>query len=56
MRILKTKHPFCDSNAIFILSRDYTYHLHLEAVNNIITLLSVRLYSAQPTTKSSIYR
>lgn len=39
-----------------ITSRDYTYHLLLEAVNNIITLLSIRLYSAQPTSKSVIYR
>lgn len=28
----------------------------MEAVNNLITLLSIRLYSAQPTTKSVIYR
>lgn len=43
-------------NCLIIYSRDHTYHLHLEAVNNIITLLSMRLYSVQPTTKSVIYR
>uniref|UniRef100_A0A1L8DAT7 Dymeclin n=1 Tax=Nyssomyia neivai TaxID=330878 RepID=A0A1L8DAT7_9DIPT len=41
---------------VVIPVRDFTYHLHLEAVNNLITLLSVHLYSSQATEKSSIYR
>lgn len=47
----------CNTNSPILSSnRDNTYHLHLEAVNNLITLLSIRLYSTQPTTKSVIYR
>uniref|UniRef100_A0A7G3AUS1 Dymeclin n=1 Tax=Lutzomyia longipalpis TaxID=7200 RepID=A0A7G3AUS1_LUTLO len=41
---------------VVIPVKDFTYHLHLEAVNNLITLLSVHLYSSQSTEKSSIYR
>ncbi|XP_055697914.1 dymeclin [Phlebotomus papatasi] len=41
---------------VVIPVKDFTYHLHLEAVNNLITLLSVHLYSSQSTEKSTIYR
>lgn len=36
--------------------REFTYHLHLEAVNLLIVLLSVHLFSQQPTDKSIIFR
>ncbi|TMW41326.1 hypothetical protein DOY81_013593, partial [Sarcophaga bullata] len=36
--------------------REFTYHLHLEAVNTLITLLSVHLFTQQPTEKSIIFR
>lgn len=36
--------------------RDFTYHLHLEAVNSLLVLLSVHLFSQQPTEKSVIFR
>lgn len=36
--------------------RDNTYHLHLEAVNTMIVLLSVHLFSPQPTERSTIFK
>lgn len=36
--------------------REFTYHLHLEAVNSLLVLLSVHLFSQQPTEKSVIFR
>lgn len=39
-----------------MIFRDHTYHLHLEAVNTIIVLLSVHLFSPQPTERSVIFR
>jgi len=36
--------------------RDSSYHLHLEAVNIIIVLLSVHLFSPQPTERSTIFK
>ncbi|XP_063698299.1 dymeclin [Culicoides brevitarsis] len=36
--------------------KEHTYHLHLEAINMIIVLLSVHLFSPQPTDRSTIYK
>lgn len=36
--------------------KDHTYHLHLEIVNTIIVLLSVHLFSPQPTDRSTIFK
>lgn len=41
---------------IIIPVKEFTYHLHLEAVNLLIVLLSVHLFSQQPTEKSIIFR
>ncbi|XP_037949456.1 dymeclin-like [Teleopsis dalmanni] len=41
---------------VVIPVKEFTYHLHLEAVNTIITLLSVHLFTQQPTEKSIIFR
>uniref|UniRef100_A0A0K8TNJ3 Dymeclin n=1 Tax=Tabanus bromius TaxID=304241 RepID=A0A0K8TNJ3_TABBR len=41
---------------VVIPVKEATYHLHLEAVNTIITLLSVHLFSAQSTDKSVIFK
>ncbi|KNC27216.1 Dymeclin [Lucilia cuprina] len=41
---------------VVIPVKEFTYHLHLEAVNNLITLLSVHLFTQQPTEKSIIFR
>lgn len=39
---------------ILYFCREFTYHLHLEAVNSLIVLLSVHLFA--PTDKSIIFR
>uniref|UniRef100_A0A336M4W0 Dymeclin n=1 Tax=Culicoides sonorensis TaxID=179676 RepID=A0A336M4W0_CULSO len=36
--------------------KEHTYHLHLEAINMIIVLLSVHLFSPQPTERSTIFK
>lgn len=36
--------------------KDHTYHLHLEIVNTIVVLLSVHLFSPQPTDRSTIFK
>lgn len=41
---------------VVIPVKEFTYHLHLEAVNVIITLLSVHLFSTQPVEKSVVFR
>ncbi|XP_031616769.1 dymeclin isoform X2 [Contarinia nasturtii] len=41
---------------IIIPVKEFTYHLHLEAVNLLIVLLSVHLFSQQPIEKSIIFR
>ncbi|XP_054738525.1 dymeclin [Anastrepha obliqua] len=41
---------------VVIPVKEFTYHLHLEAVNTFITLLSVHLFTEQPTEKSIIFR
>lgn len=41
---------------VVIPVKEFTYHLHLEAVNVIITLLSVHLFSNQPVEKSVVFR
>ncbi|XP_044314375.1 dymeclin [Drosophila rhopaloa] len=41
---------------VVIPVKEFTYHLHLEAVNMLITLLSVHLFSQQPTDKSIVFR
>ncbi|XP_013105108.1 dymeclin [Stomoxys calcitrans] len=41
---------------VVIPVKEFTYHLHLEAVNTLITLLSEHLFSQQPTEKSIIFR
>ncbi|XP_067630358.1 dymeclin [Eurosta solidaginis] len=41
---------------VVIPVKEFTYHLHLETVNTIITLLSVHLFAEQPTEKSIIFR
>uniref|UniRef100_U5EPG1 Dymeclin n=1 Tax=Corethrella appendiculata TaxID=1370023 RepID=U5EPG1_9DIPT len=41
---------------VVIPVKEFTYHLHLEAVNSIIILLSVNLFSQQPTEKSTIFK
>lgn len=50
---------FLNSNYYFG-SREFTYHLHLEAVNSIIILFSVHLFAQQPAEKladkSQIFR
>uniref|UniRef100_A0A182NBS4 Dymeclin n=1 Tax=Anopheles dirus TaxID=7168 RepID=A0A182NBS4_9DIPT len=44
-------------NIIVVLPvKEFTYHLHLEAVNCMIILLSVSLFSQQTMEKSTIYR
>lgn len=44
-------------NVIVVIPvKEYTYHLHLEAVNTIITLLSVHLSSSLSPEKSTIFR
>lgn len=44
-------------NDIFFFNfREFTYHLHLEAVNTIIVLLSVHLFNQQPSDRSVIFR
>lgn len=40
---------------VVIPVKEFTYHLHLEAVNTLITLLAVHLF-AQPTDKSIVFR
>ncbi|XP_022225749.2 dymeclin [Drosophila obscura] len=41
---------------VVIPVKEFTYHLHLEAVNMLITLLSVHLFAQQPTDKSIVFR
>uniref|UniRef100_A0A6E8VYR0 Dymeclin n=1 Tax=Anopheles coluzzii TaxID=1518534 RepID=A0A6E8VYR0_ANOCL len=41
---------------VVIPVKEFTYHLHLEAVNCMIILLSVSLFSQQTMEKSTIYR
>ncbi|XP_017463712.1 PREDICTED: dymeclin-like, partial [Rhagoletis zephyria] len=41
---------------VVIPVKEFTYHLHLEAVNTFITLLSVHLFTEQPTEKLIIFR
>ncbi|XP_017044759.1 dymeclin [Drosophila ficusphila] len=41
---------------VVIPVKEFTYHLHLEAVNMLITLLSVHLFAQQPTEKSIVFR
>lgn len=41
---------------IVIPVKEFTYHLHLEAVNTIIILLSTNLFSQQPVEKSLIFK
>lgn len=41
---------------VVIPVKEFTYHLHLESVNTFITLLSVHLFTEQPTEKSIIFR
>ncbi|KAH8402309.1 hypothetical protein KR009_011350 [Drosophila setifemur] len=41
---------------VVIPVKEFTYHLHLEAVNMLITLLSVHLFTQQPTDKSIVFR
>lgn len=41
---------------VVIPVKEFTYHLHLESVNTIITLLSVHLFSQQPSDKSIIFK
>lgn len=41
---------------VVIPVKDFTYHLHLEAVNSIITLMSINLFSQQQTEKSTIFK
>ncbi|XP_004535874.1 dymeclin [Ceratitis capitata] len=41
---------------VVIPVKEFTYHLHLEVVNTFITLLSVHLFTEQPTDKSIIFR
>ncbi|KAL5286763.1 DYM family protein [Megaselia abdita] len=41
---------------VVIPVKEFTYHLHLEAVNTIITLLSVHLFTQQPVEKSMIFK
>ncbi|XP_030377228.1 dymeclin [Scaptodrosophila lebanonensis] len=41
---------------VVIPVKEFTYHLHMEAVNSIITLLSVHLFAQQPTEKSIVFR
>uniref|UniRef100_A0A182JM94 Dymeclin n=1 Tax=Anopheles atroparvus TaxID=41427 RepID=A0A182JM94_ANOAO len=41
---------------VVIPVKEFTYHLHLEAVNCMIILLSVSLFSQQAMEKSTIYR
>ncbi|KAH8284888.1 hypothetical protein KR054_002360 [Drosophila jambulina] len=41
---------------VVIPVKEFTYHLHLEAVNTLITLLSVHLFAQQPTDKSIVFR
>ncbi|KAG4078643.1 hypothetical protein HA402_015233 [Bradysia odoriphaga] len=41
---------------IIIPVKEFTYHLHLEAVNLIIVLFSLHLFSQQPTDKSLIFK
>ncbi|KDR21174.1 Dymeclin [Zootermopsis nevadensis] len=36
--------------------KDFTYPLHLEAINCLLVLLSVQMFSQQPASKSCIYR
>ncbi|XP_023168308.1 dymeclin [Drosophila hydei] len=40
---------------VVIPVKEFTYHLHLESVNTLITLLAVHLF-AQPTDKSIVFR
>lgn len=47
---------FINFNKFTDFCREFTYHLHLEAVNLLIVLLSVHLFSQQPTEKSIIFR
>ncbi|CAD7077500.1 unnamed protein product [Hermetia illucens] len=41
---------------VVIPVKGFTYHLHLEAVNAIIILFSVHLFSQQPSDKSAIFK
>ncbi len=41
---------------VVIPVKDYTYHLHLEAVNTLVVLLSVHLFTQEPAEKSTIFR
>ncbi|XP_037038750.1 dymeclin isoform X1 [Bradysia coprophila] len=41
---------------IIIPVKEFTYHLHLEAVNLVIVLFSLHLFSQQPTDKSLIFK
>ncbi|EEC20238.1 conserved hypothetical protein, partial [Ixodes scapularis] len=40
----------------FLYCRDFTYALHVEAVNTILVLLSVQMFSSIPAAKSPIYK
>lgn len=38
-----------------ILYRPYTYNLHLEALNTLLILLSVQMYTRVPTHESFVF-
>lgn len=46
-----------DFNYFFLnFCREFTYHLHLEAVNLLIVLMSMHLFSQGPAEQSTIYK
>lgn len=52
---------FCVVHFLFIIInslffRDFTYILHLEAINSLLVLLSIQMFSTQPAEKLRIYK
>lgn len=43
-------------NHLLLCRREFTYHLHLEAVNTILVLFSLHLFSNQPAEKATIFK